>query len=242
MIRQRFVIPAPPTLPLPKVRGGRKQVAAAEQKVTHIWEIRHAGLLGIKYEVAVRNDLFDSGLEQEQIKQEDGGSEVTGITILSDVVESAVLGCVFHGYLGGSSYLMHLSSLGDKDDDVRAVAASCLLPVAGHLVEQLPESLDRVLLVLWSCLSDMKDDLSSSVGAVMELLGECCGCCYVRDCLHCLSGKLVAYNKVIDILANESVSYVCFIPCVVMISDQYTQITPHHSRTNTISFLPTYYC
>lgn len=63
-------------------------------------------------------------------------------------------------------------SLGDKDDDVRAVAASCLLPVAGHLVEQLPESLDRVLLVLWSCLSDMKDDLSSSVGAVMELLGE----------------------------------------------------------------------
>lgn len=174
MIRQRFVIPAPPTLPLPKVRGGRKQVAAAEQKVTHIWEIRHAGLLGIKYEVAVRNDLFDAELELEQIKQEDGGNEVTGITILSDVVESAVLGCVFHCYLGGSLCLIHLFSLGDKDDDVRAVAASCLLPVAGHLVEQLPESLDRVLLVLWSCLSDMKDDLSSSVGAVMELLGECC--------------------------------------------------------------------
>jgi TATA-binding protein-associated factor len=67
---------------------------------------------------------------------------------------------------------MTLSSLGDHDDDVRSVAASCLLPVAAHLVEQLPEALDRVLTVLWSCLSDMKDDLSSSVGAVMDLLGQ----------------------------------------------------------------------
>jgi TATA-binding protein-associated factor len=55
---------------------------------------------------------------------------------------------------------------------VRSVAASCLLPVAAHLVDQLPEELGRVLAVLWSCLSDMKDDLSSSVGAVMDLLGE----------------------------------------------------------------------
>ena len=47
-----------------------------------------------------------------------------------------------------------------------------MLPVAAHLVDQLPEELGRVLAVLWSCLSDMKDDLSSSVGAVMDLLGE----------------------------------------------------------------------
>lgn len=63
-------------------------------------------------------------------------------------------------------------SLGDRDDDVRAVAASGLLPIASHLVERLPESLDRVLAVLWNCLRDMKDDLSSSVGAVMDLLGR----------------------------------------------------------------------
>lgn len=68
--------------------------------------------------------------------------------------------------------------LGDRDDDVRSVAASCLLPVAGHLVTQLPEELSRVLAVLWSCLRDMRDDLSSSVGAVMELLGrETSLCC-----------------------------------------------------------------
>jgi TATA-binding protein-associated factor len=63
------------------------------------------------------------------------------------------------------------SSLGDRDDDVRSVAASCLLPVAGLIVEQLPECLEQILIVLWHCLCDMKDDLSSSVGIVMDLLG-----------------------------------------------------------------------
>ena len=65
-----------------------------------------------------------------------------------------------------------LVSLGDRDDDVRSVAASCLLPVAGLIVEQLPECLEQVLIVLWHCLCDMKDDLSSSVGIVMDLLGN----------------------------------------------------------------------
>ena len=54
-------------------------------------------------------------------------------------------------------------------------------------MERLPEELSRVLAVLWSCLSDMKDDLSSSVGAVMDLLGQ-----------------LVAYNQVIEIIADEA--------------------------------------
>lgn len=54
---------------------------------------------------------------------------------------------------------------------MRSVAASCLLPVAGHIVKHIPETLDRVLIVLWHCLCDMKDDLSSSVSAVMDLLG-----------------------------------------------------------------------
>ena len=63
-------------------------------------------------------------------------------------------------------------SLGDSDDDVRAVAATCLLPVTTQLVEQLPSELPRVLAVLWMCLGDMKDDLNSSVGAVMDLLGK----------------------------------------------------------------------
>ena len=50
-----------------------------------IWEIRHAGLLGIKYEVAVRSDLFES-------VKEESGSEMRGRDILEGVVEAAILG------------------------------------------------------------------------------------------------------------------------------------------------------
>jgi len=69
------------------------------------------------------------------------------------------------------SYYLLVYRLGDRDDDVRSVAASCLIPVATHLVRQLPSCLTLVLSVLWACLGDMKDDLGSSVGAVMDLLG-----------------------------------------------------------------------
>lgn len=67
-------------------------------------------------------------------------------------------------------------SLSSDDDDVRSVAASCLLPVVEDLVQQLPEELTQLLSVLWHCLSDVKDDLSSSVGAVMDLLGRRLAC------------------------------------------------------------------
>ncbi|KAF7985005.1 hypothetical protein HWV62_9992 [Athelia sp. TMB] len=145
---------------------------AIDQERSHVWEVRHAGLLGVKYEVAVRTDLFETeSVKEEDVKKEDDDMGEGGKQVLRGVVDAAVLG------------------LGDRDDDVRAVAASCLLPVTSHLVDQIPDSLDRVLVVLWGCLKDMKDDLSSSVGAVMELLGT-----------------LVTYDKVIEILANDAVS------------------------------------
>ena len=99
--------------------------------------------------------------------------------------------CLIGDYL--VPLLMQLYRLGDSDDDVRSVAASCLLPITVQFVEQLPEEIPRVLAVLWSCLSGMRDDLSSSVGAVMDLLG-----------------KLVSYNQVTAILANSETSYVLF--------------------------------
>ena len=134
------------------------------QERTHVWEVRHAGLLGIKYEVAVRSDLV-------QVNDSKEDSSSNNKAILRDVVDAAVLGYIpFYLIFEFSINVLH--RLGDGDDDVRSVAASCLLPVAGHLVTQLPEELSRVLAVLWSCLRDMRDDLSSSVGAVMELLGR----------------------------------------------------------------------
>ncbi|KAI0781371.1 SNF2 chromatin remodeling protein [Trametes elegans] len=159
MIRQDFPIPVKPAA------NGKARDNGADKG--HVWEVRHAGLLGIKYEVAVRSDLVSLDVPEENGMEVDDGKEV-----LRGVVDAAVLG------------------LGDRDDDVRSVAASCLLPVAAYLVERLPEELPRVLAVLWSCLSDMKDDLSSSVGAVMDLLGQ-----------------LVAYDHVIQIIADEAQSH-----------------------------------
>lgn len=74
MIQQDFPIP---------VQGKKSK---ANDGKNHIWEIRHAGLLGIKYEVAVRGDLFD----QHTIEQE-GQS---GDAVLRGVVDAAILGCV----------------------------------------------------------------------------------------------------------------------------------------------------
>ncbi|KAL4259712.1 TATA-binding protein-associated factor Mot1 [Pleurotus pulmonarius] len=159
MIRQDFPIPCAKM----SERGSKADAASS-----HIWEVRHAGLLGVKYEVAVRSDLFEASFND--MKQEDD-TLVSGKSILRDVVDAAILG------------------LGDRDDDVRAVAATSLLPVAQHIVEQIPESLDQILIVLWHCLSDMKDDLNSSVGAVMDLLG-----------------KLVTYDRVIECLGGDTVA------------------------------------
>lgn len=161
MIRQDFTINVT-SQKLPAF--GRKIIPVKEK--THVWEVRHAGLLGIKYEVAVRSDL----VKPDQIKAEFEDIQYDSRAILKDVVDAAVLGYVSSPIRRNLVNLFN--SLGDRDDDVRSVAASCLLPVAQHLVTQLPEELGRVLAVLWSCLSDMKDDLSSSVGAVMDLLGK----------------------------------------------------------------------
>ncbi len=53
----------------------------------HVWEVRHAGLLGIKYEVAVRSDLVES--EASDLPT---GTLVQGREVLRGVVDAAVLG------------------------------------------------------------------------------------------------------------------------------------------------------
>lgn len=59
----------------------------------------------------------------------------------------------------------------DIDDDVRTVAATCLLPIVDSLCAMPTASLSLLLDTLWTCLGDNGDDLGSSVGAVMDLLG-----------------------------------------------------------------------
>ena len=80
MIRQDFALGAAiKTLPSTTKNDG------VSRERTHVWEVRHAGLLGIKYEVAVRNDLV-------QANDAKGESEPSNRTILRDVVDATVLG------------------------------------------------------------------------------------------------------------------------------------------------------
>lgn len=79
-------------------------------------------------------------------------------------------------------------SLGDPDDDVRAAAASVLLPVVDGLVSSLPDTrLLDLLNILSACLSELGDDLSSSVGNIMDLLAE-----------------MLRHTRVLDLLQGQS--------------------------------------
>lgn len=65
-----------------------------------------------------------------------------------------------------------IRSISDEDDDVRAVAASALLPVAGSLPSKVPEDLLFSLTdKLWTSLTVL-DDLSASTSSVISLLSE----------------------------------------------------------------------
>ena len=105
-----------------------------------IWEVCHGGMIGLRYLVAVRNDLLvkDNGL-------------------MDGVVEAVMKG------------------LADYDDDVRAVSAATLTPIAKEFVTLRPAALDDLMNIVWDCLSDLRDDLSASTGFVMDLLAKLCG-------------------------------------------------------------------
>ncbi|EST08987.1 SNF2-related [Kalmanozyma brasiliensis GHG001] len=140
--------------------------AAKRGKKGYVWEVRHAGLLGLKYEVVVKKDLLMSSAvvkgELDGVKKEEEDrkslsgrdAEIDAGAMLRDVVEVAILG------------------LKDDDDDVRAVAASALVPIVDVILQKLPGEVRRLLDQLWDCLGDLKDDLASSIGGVMDLLAK----------------------------------------------------------------------
>lgn len=139
-------------------RQAQEDPESRKGKRNYYWEVKHAGLLGLKYLVAVRHDLFEKQ-EEENGFPENGSIAVS--TALSrhsrieNVLDTAILG------------------LSDKDDDVRSVAASVLLPLANLVVETLPKEKTLLLLdMLYMSLGDLRDDLSSSVGNVMDLLSR----------------------------------------------------------------------
>lgn len=97
------------------------------------WEIRHGSLLGIKYLVAVRQEM------------------------LQDLLPYILPACK--------------AGLEDPDDDVRAVAAEALIPIAAAIVSLNGQTLHSIVMLLWDILLDL-DDLSPSTSSVMNLLAE----------------------------------------------------------------------
>lgn len=76
-----------------------------------------------------------------------------------------------------------IKGLGDQDDDVRAVSAATLVPVAKEFVLVRAEELSDLISVVWECLSSLSDDLSASTGSVMDLLATLCGFPEVLDAM-----------------------------------------------------------
>ncbi|XP_052070007.1 TATA-binding protein-associated factor 172-like [Mytilus californianus] len=95
------------------------------------WEVRHGGLLGFKYLLAVRQDM-------------------------TEIILPTILPSLFCG-------------IQDISDDVRAVAAAALVPVANSLITLMPLQVPLIVSCLWETLLDL-DDLTSSTNSIMTLL------------------------------------------------------------------------
>lgn len=80
-----------------------------------------------------------------------------------DKMFSKLVNCVFKG----------LNNM--DDDEVQAIAAAVLLPIASEFVDRRPNAdICNLLKILWECISDLKDELSTSLGNVMDLLATLC--------------------------------------------------------------------
>lgn len=67
-----------------------------------------------------------------------------------------------------------MKGLSDFDDDVRAVSAATLVPIAEEVVTSRHGTLGLLMNIVWECLSNLQDDLSASTGSVMDLLAKLC--------------------------------------------------------------------
>lgn len=76
-----------------------------------------------------------------------------------------------------------MKGLADFDDDVRAVSAATLVPIAEEFVTSRAGTLGPLMIIVWDCLSNLQDDLSASTGSVMDLLAKLCTFNQVLDAM-----------------------------------------------------------
>lgn len=69
---------------------------------------------------------------------------------------------------------MVLHGLKESDDDVQAVAAATLTPITDEFIQLKKNTIGTIITTLWECLTKLKDDLSASIGSVMDLLSKLC--------------------------------------------------------------------
>ena len=99
-----------------------------------------------------------------------------------EVCHGGMLGFKYLGLVRKDVLVSHLDGiveavvkgLTDIDDDVRAVGAATLIPIAEDLVRLRPNLLPSLMNIVWDCLSELRDDLSASTGHVMDLLAKLC--------------------------------------------------------------------
>ncbi|CAH6720595.1 TATA-binding protein-associated factor Mot1p [[Candida] jaroonii] len=75
------------------------------------------------------------------------------------------------------------------DDDVQSVSALTLTPLVNEFITYKRELIQVLLKTIWDCLVNLRDDLSASIGSVMDLLS-----------------KLSTHQEVIDIMEKQAVS------------------------------------
>ena len=109
----------------------------------NFWAIRHAALIGIKFWMAVRQDLVSEVLVSQDPN------------------------------LDSPTFLAIVEGLKDNNDDVRAVSSSALIPITELLVKILPPKkvFDSIVLCLWDSLQEL-DDLTAATSFVMDLLSD----------------------------------------------------------------------
>ena len=99
-----------------------------------------------------------------------------------EVCHGGMLGFKYLGAVRKDIVVSHLDGileavtkgLTDGDDDVRAVSAATLIPIAEDLVRLRSDRLHAIVNIVWDCLSEIGDDLSASTGNIMDLLAKLC--------------------------------------------------------------------
>ncbi|OWB58497.1 hypothetical protein B5S28_g4536 [[Candida] boidinii] len=118
----------------------------------------------------VKQDIGELGIKVSCWEAKHGG--MLGlryfVTIRTDLLFS-------HPELLDTTINIVLFSLNESDDDdVQSVAASTLIPIASEFVKLKLDLALQMVNVIWIVLSDLKDDLSASIGSVMDLLARLC--------------------------------------------------------------------